>query len=88
MYGTIDDSYYEDPYLHDPRLLDLVSRVKCIPSQEADQHQKEFNLCDLEIVLKYQRCDSRASVSGGADAVFSFRSAYNLPALKLIYDRA
>jgi 2-methylcitrate dehydratase len=52
MYGTIDDSYYEDPYLHDPRLLDLVSRVKCIPSEEADQYQKEFNLCDLEIVLK------------------------------------
>ncbi len=52
MYGIIDDSYYEDPYLHDPRLLDLVSRVKCIPSEEADQHQKEFNLCDLEIVLK------------------------------------
>lgn len=52
MYGTVDDSYYEDPYLHDPRLLDLVSRVKCIPSEEADQHQKEFNLCDLEIVLK------------------------------------
>jgi 2-methylcitrate dehydratase len=52
MYGTIDDSYYEDPYLHDPRLLDLVSRVKCIPSEEADRHEQEFNLCDLEIVLK------------------------------------
>lgn len=52
MYGTIDDSYYEDPYLHDQRLLDLVSRVKCIPSEEADRHEKEFNLCDLEIVLK------------------------------------
>jgi 2-methylcitrate dehydratase len=52
MYGTVDDHYYEDPYLHDQRLLDLVSRVKCIPSEEADQHQKEYNLCDLEIVLK------------------------------------
>jgi 2-methylcitrate dehydratase len=52
MYGTIDDSYYEDPYLHDARLLDLVSRVKCIPSEEADRHEKEFNLCDLEVVLK------------------------------------
>jgi 2-methylcitrate dehydratase len=29
-----------------------VSRVKCIPSEEADLHEKEFNLCDLEIVLK------------------------------------
>jgi 2-methylcitrate dehydratase len=52
MYGTIDDHYYEDPYLHDPRLLDLVSRVRCIPSAEADVHEKDYNLCDLEIVLK------------------------------------
>jgi 2-methylcitrate dehydratase len=52
MYGTIDDHYYEDPYLHDPRLLDLVSRVRCIPSAEADMHEKDYNLCDLEIVLK------------------------------------
>ena len=28
MYGKIDPDYYEDPYLHDPRLLDLVSRIK------------------------------------------------------------
>jgi 2-methylcitrate dehydratase len=52
MYGTIDDHYYEDPYLHDPRLLDLVSRVRCIPSPEADVHEKDYNLCDFEIVLK------------------------------------
>jgi 2-methylcitrate dehydratase len=52
MYGTIDDHYYEDPYLHDERLLDLVSRVRCIPSAEADLHEKDYNLCDLEIVLK------------------------------------
>ena len=52
MYGTIDDQYYEEPYLHDPRLLDLVSRVRCIPSAEADAHEKDYNLCDFEIVLK------------------------------------
>jgi len=52
MYGTIDDHYYEDPYLHDPRLLDLVSHVRCIPSAEADVHEKDYNLCDFEIVLK------------------------------------
>ena len=52
MYGTIEDHYYEDPYLHDPRLLDLVGRVRCIPSAEADAHEKEYNLCDLEIVLR------------------------------------
>jgi 2-methylcitrate dehydratase len=52
MYGTIDDSYYEDPYLHDPRLLDLVARVHCVPSEEADRVEREYNLCDLEVVLK------------------------------------
>jgi len=52
MYGKIEPEYYEDPYLHDPRLLDLVSRVKCLPSDEADRTENEFNLCDLEIVLK------------------------------------
>jgi 2-methylcitrate dehydratase len=52
MYGTIEEHHYEDPYLHDQRLLDLVSRVRCIPSAEADRHEKEYNLCDLEVVLK------------------------------------
>ncbi len=52
MYGTIDDRYYEDPYLHDQRLLDLVNRVRCIASEEADRHEREFNLCELELVLK------------------------------------
>jgi 2-methylcitrate dehydratase len=52
MYGTIEPDYYEDPYLHDQRLLELVSRVKCMPSDEADRSEHEFNLCELEIVLK------------------------------------
>jgi 2-methylcitrate dehydratase len=52
MYGKIEPEYYEDPYLHDPRLLDLVSRIKCLPSDEADRTEHEFNLCELEVVLK------------------------------------
>jgi len=52
MYGKIEPEYYEDPYLHDPRLLDLVSRIKCFPSEEADKMEREFNLCELEVVLK------------------------------------
>jgi 2-methylcitrate dehydratase len=52
MYGKIEPEYYEDPYLHDPRLLDLVARVKCVASDEADRAEQEFNLCDLEVVLK------------------------------------
>ena len=52
MYGTIEEQHYEDPYLHDPRLLDLVGRVHCLPSDEADHVEQEMNPCDLELVLK------------------------------------
>jgi len=52
MYGTIDEHYYEDPYLHDERLLALVARVRAIHSPEADLHEREYNLCDFEVVLK------------------------------------
>jgi 2-methylcitrate dehydratase len=51
MYGKIEPEYYEDPYLHDPRLLVLVNRVKVLPSEEADRTEQEFNLCELEVVL-------------------------------------
>jgi 2-methylcitrate dehydratase len=52
MYGRIEPEYYEDPYLHDQRLLELVSRVKCMPSDEADRRENEFNLCEVEVVRK------------------------------------
>jgi 2-methylcitrate dehydratase PrpD len=52
MYGAIEEQHYEDPYLHDKRLLDLVDRVRCLPSDEADRVEKEMNVCDLEVVLK------------------------------------
>lgn len=52
MYGKIAPEYYEDPYLHDARLLDLVSRVKVVPSEEADRTENEFNLCEMDVVLK------------------------------------
>ena len=37
--------------MHDPRLLDLVSRIKCLPLDEADKLELA-NLCELEVVLK------------------------------------
>jgi 2-methylcitrate dehydratase len=52
MYGKIEPEYYEDPYLHDAGLLALVNRVKVVPSDEADRTENEFNLCELELVLK------------------------------------
>src|SRR5262249_48507704 len=51
MYGKIDPDYYEDPYLHNARLLDLVGRIKCLPLDEADTPELA-NLCELEVVLK------------------------------------
>jgi 2-methylcitrate dehydratase len=38
--------------LHDKKLLDLVGRVKVIHSPDADRVENEFNLCELELVLK------------------------------------
>src|ERR1051325_6068576 len=52
MYGKIEPEHYHDPYLHDPRLLELIGRIKCLPSDEADRMEREYNLCELEIVLK------------------------------------
>jgi 2-methylcitrate dehydratase len=51
MYGTIEEQHYEDPYLHDQRLIDLVQRVRCIPLEETERAGPEENPCDLEIVL-------------------------------------
>ena len=55
MYGTVEADHYEAPFLHDAKLLDLVARVKVIPSGEADRRENEINLCDLELVLKSGR---------------------------------
>ena len=46
MYGRIDPDYYEAPYLHDARLLDVVSRIKCLPLDEAEKGDLA-NLCEL-----------------------------------------
>ncbi len=51
-YGTINEHYYDDEFLHDKALLELISHVRCVRSEEADRRQKEINLCELEIALK------------------------------------
>jgi 2-methylcitrate dehydratase len=51
-YGSIEHEQFDDPYLHDPELLDLVSRIKCSVSEEANGREPEAMLCDLEVVLK------------------------------------
>ena len=53
MYGVIDQSYFDEKYfLHDKKLLDLVRRVKCSVSEEANRRVSEFNLCELDVVLR------------------------------------
>jgi 2-methylcitrate dehydratase len=51
-YGAIDDQHYDESFLRDPKLLRLVSRVRCFPSESADAREKDFHLCDLEVVLE------------------------------------
>ena len=29
LYGKIEPEFYEEPYLHNSKLLDLISRIKC-----------------------------------------------------------
>jgi 2-methylcitrate dehydratase len=66
LYGTIDESYYDDRYLHDRKIIDLMGHVHCVVSKEADRRMSEFNLCELELVfqngdrktirVEYHRC--------------------------------
>ena len=50
MYGTVDQSHFDDEYLQDQRLLDLVSRVEVSVSEEANQMAPEAMLCEVEVV--------------------------------------
>jgi 2-methylcitrate dehydratase len=50
-YGRIGHEHFEPPFLHDPELLDLVSRIQCSVSEEANSREPEAMLCDLEVTL-------------------------------------
>jgi 2-methylcitrate dehydratase len=50
LYGRIDPRYYQEPYLHDAKLLDLVTRIKVQPTEEAEKPELA-NLCLFEVVL-------------------------------------
>ena len=52
MYGAVDQCYFGEQYLRDKELLDLVGRIKCLPSEEANRRESEMNLCDLEVVMR------------------------------------
>lgn len=57
-YGAIEPKHFDAPYLHDPKLLDLVSRVKCSESEEANSREPEAMLCDLAVTLKDGRSET------------------------------
>ena len=52
MYGTVGPQHFDERYFRDKDLLDLVARVKCTPSEEADRREAEMSLCELELVLR------------------------------------
>jgi 2-methylcitrate dehydratase len=52
MYGSVDARYFEPEYFRDPKLLELVSRIHCSVSEEANAREPEAMLCDLDLVLR------------------------------------
>ena len=52
-YGTISESYFDERYfLHDKDLLELMSRIKCMASEEATQRVGEALLCEVDLILR------------------------------------
>ena len=52
MYGTVDHHYFDEQYLRNEELLDVISRIKCSALEEADRRDSEINLCELEVILR------------------------------------
>ena len=51
-YGSIDQHHFDDRFLTDPELLDLVSKVKVSVSEEANRRAPEAMLCRVEVLTK------------------------------------
>jgi 2-methylcitrate dehydratase len=68
QYGKIEREHYEERYLHDSKLLNLISRIKVQATEEAEKPGLS-NLCLFEVVLvngahktyrvEYHRGDSK-----------------------------
>jgi 2-methylcitrate dehydratase len=52
MYGAVDAHHFDDEFLSNPELLDLVGRVKVSVSEEANRRAPGAMLCNLEVVTK------------------------------------
>src|SRR5262249_8891115 len=53
MFGTVEQEHFQEKYfLNNKELLDLVAKVKCTASDEANQRDAETYLCDLDLTLR------------------------------------
>ena len=50
LYGGVESRHFDDKFLFDESLLDLVGKVKVSVSEEANRRVPEAMLCDLEVV--------------------------------------
>ena len=50
LYGGVESRHFDDEFLFDETLLELVSKVKVSVSEEANRRVPEAMLCDLEVV--------------------------------------
>lgn len=50
LYGGVESRHFDDEFLFNESLLDLVSKVKVSVSEEANRRVPEAMLCDLEVV--------------------------------------
>ena len=50
LYGGVESRHFDDEFLFNGPLLELVSRVKVSVSEEANRRVPEAMLCDLEVV--------------------------------------
>ena len=66
MYGGVGQSHFDDEYLQDQRLLDLVSKVEVSVSEEANRMAPEAMLCEVEVVTgKGERHSHRVAYHKG-----------------------
>ena len=52
MFGTVESRHFDDGFLKDPDLLELVAKVNVSVSNEANARAPEAMLCDFEVVTK------------------------------------
>ena len=52
MYGEVGQQHFNDEYLKNQALLDLVAKVKVSVSEEANRMAPEAMLCNVEVVTK------------------------------------